>query len=146
MKVRCQKAEVRSFYKSEVKQLQNAMNRRYRLIWSTGNKEPLIEMEGKHVNMWDVRRQLGVERIRKKIEIAHFRRIVYVLRLLDDRLVKGMVLGRNAKLEDRTKAKRRQQTTLSYWRKLLTGVAISHKNLQAVIDLKRLNSKVKSRK
>ena len=62
-------------YKSKVKQLQKAMDRRYRLIWVSGNKEPLREMEVKHVNMWDVRRQLGVESFCTKIEIAHFRRI-----------------------------------------------------------------------
>ena len=112
------------FYKSEVKQLQKAMDRRYRLIWGSGNKEPLREMEKKHLNMWDVRRQLGVEIIGTKIEIAHLRRIGHVLRLPDDKLVKRMVLGWNAELEGLTKARRRQQTTLSYWRKLLTDAAI----------------------
>ena len=83
----------RPFYKSEVKQLQKAMDWRYRLIWGSGNKEPLREMEEKHVNMLDVRRQLGVESIRTKIEITHLRRISHVLRLPYDRLVKIMVLG-----------------------------------------------------
>ena len=46
----------RPFYKSEVKQLQKAIDMRYGLIWGSGNKEPLREMEEKHVNMWDVRR------------------------------------------------------------------------------------------
>ena len=73
-------------------------------------------MEKKYVNMWDVRRQLGIESIRTKIEIAHLRRMGHVLRLPVDRLVKRMVLGWNAKLEGLTKARRRQQTTLSYWR------------------------------
>ena len=41
----------RPFYKSEVKQLQKAMDRRYKLIWGSGNKEPLKEMEEKHVNI-----------------------------------------------------------------------------------------------
>ena len=68
--------------------------------------------------------------MRTKIEIAHLRRIGHVLRLPDDRLVKRMVLGWNAELEGLTKAKRRQQTTLSYWRKLLTDAAIPHENLQ----------------
>ena len=83
------------------------------MIWGSGNKEPLKGMEEKHVNMWDVRRQLGVKSIRTKIEIAHLKSIGHVLRLPDDRLVKRMVLGWNAKLEGLTKARRRQQTTLS---------------------------------
>ena len=41
----------RPFYKSEVKQLQKAMDRRYSLIWGSGNKEPLREMKEKHVRM-----------------------------------------------------------------------------------------------
>ena len=100
----------RPFYKSEVKQLQRAMDRRYRLIWGSGNKEPLKEIEKKHVNMWDVRRQHGVESIHTKIEIAHLRCIGHVLRLPDDRLVKKIVLGWNAELEGLTKAKRRQHS------------------------------------
>ena len=132
----------RPFYKSEVKQLQKAMDRRYRLIWGSGNKEPLKEMEEKHVNMWDVRRQLVVESIRTKIEIAHLRCIGHVLRLPDDRL-KRMVLGWNAELEGLTKTRRRQQTTLSYWRKLLTDAAIPHENFQKIVtDRKRWNSEV----
>ena len=81
------------FYKSGVKQLQRAMDRRYRLVWGSSNKEPLREMKEKHVNMWDVRGQLGAESIRTKIEIAHLRRIGHVLRLPDKRLVKKMLLG-----------------------------------------------------
>ena len=135
----------RPFYKSEVKQLQKAMDRRYRLIWGSGNKEPLRKMEEKRMNMWDVRRQLVVESIRTKIEIAHLKRIGHVLRLPDDRLVKRMVLGWYAELEGFTKARRRQQTTLSYWRKLLTDAAIPHENLQKVIDRKRWNSEVNNR-
>ena len=137
----------RPFYKSELKQLQKTMERRYRLIWGSGNKEPLKEMEEKHVKMWDVRRQLGVESIRTKIEIAHLRRIGHVLRLPDDRLVKRMVLSWNAEVEGFTKARRRQQTTLSYWRKLLTDAAIPHENLQKIVtDRKRWNSEVNNRR
>ena len=131
----------RPFYKSQVKQLQKAMDRRYRLIWGSGNKEPLREMEEKHVNMWDVRRQLG------EIEIAYIRRIGHVLRLPNDRLVKRMVLGWNAELKDLTKARRKQQTTLSYWCKLLTDAAIPHENLQKIVtDRKRWNSEVNNRR
>ena len=89
-------------------------------------------MEKKRVNMWDVRRQLGVERIRTEIEIAHLRRISHVLRLLDDRLVKRIVLAWNAELEFLTKARKRQQTTLSYWCKLITDAAIPHENLHKI--------------
>ena len=42
----------RPFYKSEVKQLQKAIDRRYRLIWGSSNKKPLRKMEEKNVNMW----------------------------------------------------------------------------------------------
>ena len=57
------------------------------MIWGSGNKESLNEMEEKHVNTWDVKHQLGVESILTEIEIAHLRRIGHVLRLPDDRLV-----------------------------------------------------------
>ena len=74
-------------------------------------------------------------------------RISHVLRLPDDRLVKRMVLGWNAELEGLTKARRRQQTTLSYWRKLLTDAAIPHENLQKIVtDRKRWNSEVNNRR
>ena len=90
-----------------------------------------------------VKRQLGVESTRTKVEIAHFKCIGHVLRLPDDRLVKRMLLGWNVELESLTKTRRRQQTTLSYWCKLLTDAAFSHKNLQEiVIDQERWNSKV----
>ena len=120
----------RPFYKSKVKQLQKAIDKRYRLIWGNGNKDPLRKIKEKHVNMWDVRYQLGVDSIRTKIEIAHLRRIGHVLHLPDDRLLKGMVLGWNAELEGLTKAKGRQQTTLSYWCKPPTKAAIPLENLQ----------------
>ena len=137
----------RPFYKSEMKQLQKAMYKRYRLIWGSGNKVPLREMEEKHVNMWNVRRQLGVKSIRTKIKIAHLRCIGHVVRLPDNRLVKRIVLGWNAELEGLTKARRRQQTTLSYWRKLLTDAAIPHENLQKIVtNRKRWNSEVNYRR
>ena len=104
-------------------------------------------MEEKHVNIWDVKRQFGVESIRTKIEITHLRCLGHFLRLPDDRLVKIMVLGWNAELESLTKARKRQGTTLSYWRKLLTDAAIPHENLQKIVtDRKRWNSEVNNRR
>ena len=91
----------------------------YRYVWSRGNKPPLIQMQEEGVNMYDVRRTLGVKSIRWKVEKRCLERIGHVLRMDDGRMVKAVVLGWMEGLEVFPKQKGKIRKTLVYWRKLV---------------------------
>ena len=92
--------------------MQKFVDKKYRYIWSEKSGEPLRQMQKQGVNMADIRKELKVSTIRKKIEKAHLMRIGHILRMLDDRLVKQAVLGWNQDLEDLHKSRKKRQTTV----------------------------------
>ena len=66
----------------------------YRYIWSKKNKGPVrIQMETEKVNMFGIRKLLGIESLRAKVERRSLQRMGLVLRLSNDRLTKKVCLG-----------------------------------------------------
>ena len=53
----------------------------------------MVQMEREGKNMADVRRELGVRRLRWKIEKRVLERIGHVMRMEDDRMTKAVVCG-----------------------------------------------------
>ena len=61
---------------------------------------PLREMQAKHVNMQDIRTELGIKSLDSKIEKRVLERIGHIMRMEDDRLVKAATLGWIEELEN----------------------------------------------
>jgi hypothetical protein len=101
----------------EIKKLQSNVDKIYRHIWSSKNKQPLREMEEKGVNMFKVRKLLGVDSIGLKIEHRTLQRIGHVMRMQNNKLAKKVTLGWPTMTVNRT-SKRRCQTTIDFWRQL----------------------------
>ena len=79
----------------------------------------LLEMQEKHVNMQDVRNQLGVKSVKWKVEKRVLERVGHVFRLGDDRMVKAATLGWVRDLEGVKKVPGKKRKTVLYWKKLL---------------------------
>ena len=88
------------------------------------------------VNRADIRKELKVSTIRNKIEKAHLTRICQILRLSDDRLVKQAVLGWNQDLEDLHKRRKKCQTTVGSWQRLLKEAVVELESVEKLV-LKR---------
>ena len=87
-------SNIRPWNKGEIKLLQRFMDKAYRYVWMRRNKGPgLIQMEEANINMFGVRKQLGVKSIECKIEERTLRRIGHVLRMPNTRLTKKVVLN-----------------------------------------------------
>ena len=66
----------------------------YRYVWMNKKKGPALQqMEEKQVNMWGVRKSLGVRSLQAKIEESVLRRIGHVLRMENTRPTKRVTLG-----------------------------------------------------
>ena len=109
---------IRPWNAREIKKLQSEVDKIYRHIWSNKKKPPLKEMQEKKMNMYAVRRELKVGSLAKKIEMRSLTRIGHVLRMDNKRLTKQVTLGWPAS-EIKGWRKRQNQTTISYWRKIL---------------------------
>ena len=83
-------------------------------------------MEIERVNMFGVRKQLGIESLRAKIEKRSLQRVGHVLRMPNDRLTKRICLGWYRR-EGRRSGK---QTTIHYWRKLVREAGIDPDNVE----------------
>ena len=97
--------QARVWYKRDVNKLQRWMDKCYRYVWSDRNGEPLRQMAERHENMTDVRQRLGIKSVEWKIERRVLERIGHVLRMVNDRLTKAVVLGRWEGLESRGRLK-----------------------------------------
>ena len=100
---------IRPWHSAEIRQLQSYVDKLYRHVWSDKEKQPLREMQEKGVNMFQVRKTLGVGSLEMKIEKGTLKRIGHVLRMKNDRIVKQITLGWPVILEDQRK--HRQTTT-----------------------------------
>jgi hypothetical protein len=60
--------QARVWYVKDMNRLQKWMDKCYRYVWSDQNGQPLRQMQARGVNMWDVRKCLGVKSVRWKIE------------------------------------------------------------------------------
>ena len=73
--------------------------------------------------MFEVRRKLGVKTLETKITKRVLQRISHVLRMVNGRLTKSVVLGWPKSPRNHNK-RRRRQTTLEYWRKVLKNACV----------------------
>ena len=111
--------QARTWQISEIKRLQQFMDKTFRYIWSRKNQPPLMEMQQKGTNMQDVRSELGVKSIRSKIEKRVLSRVGHVIRMDDSRMTKQVTLGWMKELENWPKLPGKKRKTVLYWRKLI---------------------------
>ena len=126
-------AAVRPFHQREIKAMQKFVDKKYRYIWSVKNGEPLRQMQEQGINMADIRKTLKVSTIRNKIEKAHLMRMGHILRMSDDRIVKQAVLGWNQDLENLHKSRKKRQTTVEYWRRLLKEAGVEVESVEKLV-------------
>ena len=137
---------VRPLSQSETKRIQSWIDKRYRYIWSNKKEETLKKMERNHMNMQDVRNELGVMKIRRKIGKSHLVRIGHIARMSDKRLVKQTILGWIRRLETGRKPRKRKMTTLTYWHKLLKEANIETLEVERIaMDRAKWKNMVKNR-
>ena len=83
--------------------------------------------------MADIRKTLKVSTIRNKIEKAHLMRMGHILRMSDDRIVKQAVLGWNQDLENLHKSRKKRQTMVGYWRRLLKEAGVEVESVEKLV-------------
>ena len=126
-------AAVRPFHQREIKAMQTFVNKKYRYIWS--QKEwRTIKTNARARNKYGrIRKTLKVLTIRNKIEKAHLMRMVHILRMSDDRILKQAVLGWNQDLENLHKSRKKRQTTVGYWRRLLKEAGMELESVEKLV-------------
>jgi hypothetical protein len=103
---------------TELSRLQSSIDKAYRYIWMDKKGGPgLKQLEAKGVNMFGVRKELGVDSIRWKVEKRLLERLGHVLRMPGERLAKKVVLGYYPRETESTP--KRRQTTIFFWKRLL---------------------------
>ena len=84
----------RVWYKRELKEVQQWMNKCYRYVSSDRNGQPLRQMSEWGVNIGDVRkREPWLKPVAWIVESRVLERILHVFRMGNERLTKAMVLG-----------------------------------------------------
>ena len=78
------------------------------------------------MKMFGIRKLLGIESLRAKIERRSLQRLGHVLRMPNDRLTKKVCFGWYRR-EERRKGK---QTTIYYWRKLVREAGLDPDNVE----------------
>ena len=100
-------------------------------------------MQEKKVNMFQVRKDLGVGSLEMKIEKRTLERIGHVLRMTNDRIVKQSTLGWPVILEDQRK---HRQTTIDYYRKTIERAGLDYECIEdLVMDRNKWRDIVKER-
>ena len=134
---------IRPWHSAEIRKLQSYVDKLYRYVWSDKEKQPLKEMQEKGVNMFHVRKTLGVGSLEMKIEKRTLERIGHVLRMKNDRIVKQITLGWPVILEDQRK---HRQTTTDYYRKTIERAGLDYECIEdLVLDRKKWRNIVKER-
>ena len=138
--------QARTWTSRELRRLQSFMDGCYRSVWSKKGKAPLMQMQEEHMKMEDVRRELGVRSVRWKVEKRVLERIGHVMRMGDDRMVKGVVLGWWDKLEEVGRVPGRRRKTVLYWRRLLREAGVDWTRIgQLTADRKEWKEVVRKR-
>ena len=94
----------------------------------------LKQMEEKRVNMWGVRRQLGIRSMQAKIEERVLRRIGHVLRMDNNRPMKQITLGWYAPPVAPTPERKQRHGTIEYWRKLLRDAGLDADSVEYLVS------------
>ena len=137
---------VRTWRKGEIKKLQSFADKCYRHIWAKKNMAPLREMQAKHVNMQDIRTELGIKSLDSKIEKRVLERIGHIMRMDDDRLVKATTLGWIEELENIDKVPGKKNKTVTYWRNKIRNAGLDPTKIGDLTkDRKEWKTTVKSR-
>ena len=105
------------------------MDRCYCYVWANKREPPLIQMQKEQVNMFDVRRELGVKSVRWKVEKRVLERIGHVVRMDDSRVTKACVFGWMAELERYPKPVGRGRKTVCYWKKILREAGLDYTDI-----------------
>ena len=113
--------------------MQTFVDKKYRYIWSEINGEPLKQLLEQGIIMADIRKTLEVSTIRSKIEKSHLMRMGHILRMSDDKIVKQAVLGWNQDLENLKKSRKKRQTTVGYWRRLLKEAGVEVQSVEKLV-------------
>ena len=92
--------QARTWTGKELNKLQKFMDACFRQVWSKNNKAPLRQMQDEGKIMEDMRMELGVRSIQRKVEKRVLERIGHVMRMGDNCMVKGVVMGWWNKLEE----------------------------------------------
>ena len=117
-------AAVRPWYKSEINEMPQWRDRRYRYVWINKKEPPLITMERTHTEMQDICNQLNIKTLQWNIEKRILQRIGHVLRMDCARPVEAAVLGWSPALETIPK-ERTKRGSLQYWRRLVKEAEIN---------------------
>ena len=134
---------IRPWHAAEIRKLQRYVDKLYRYVWSDKKKQPLREMQEKKVNMFQVRKDLGVGSLEMKIEKRTLERIGHVLRMKNDRIVKQITLGWPVILEDQ---RMHRQTTIDYYRKTIERAGLDYECIEdLVMDRSKWRNIVKER-
>ena len=108
----------------DIKRLQVWMDKLWRYVWSNRNGQPLRQMERRGENMADVRKRLGERSVRWKIEKRVLERIGHVVRMVNSRMTKAMVLGWYEELEELPKRPGKKRKMVLYWKRLLSEAGV----------------------
>ena len=130
--------ETRAWQKKEVRELQRVIDQGYRYIWMDKRGGPALkQMEGKRMNMWGVRRALGVRSMQARIEERVLRRIGHVLRMDNNRPTKQITLGWYTPSVTPTPRRKARHGTIEYWRKLLREAGLDADSVEHLVCNKR---------
>ena len=127
--------ETRAWQKKEIGELQRVVDEGYRYIWMDKRGGPTLkQMEEKRVNMWGVRRKLGVRSMQAKIEERVLRRIGHVLRMDNKRPTKQKTLGWYAPLITPTPERKPRHGTIEYGRKVLREAGLDADSIEYLVS------------
>ena len=118
----------RPWAKNETKKTQGMVDQCYRRIWCNGRSQPFRLMEKGGVNAYSVRRTLGIDSIRLKIEKRTLGRIGHIMRMSNERLVKIVVLGQWNKEASPDGGLR--GGSISYWRRISSEAGEDKQNIE----------------
>ena len=114
----------RTWYKKDVKKLQQWADKCIRYLWSRKTEPPLREMQRKGMNMQDIRNELNMKTIAWKIEKRAWLRMGHILRMGEERITKTVTLGWMEDLEGIEKCPGRKRKTVKYWKQLVKEAGI----------------------
>ena len=114
----------RTWYKKDVKKLQQWSDKCVRYLWSRKTEPPLREMQRRGMNMQDIRNEVNMKTIGWKIEKRVWARMGHIFRMGDERITKAVTLGWMEQLEEIEKCPGRKRKTVRYWRKIVKEAGI----------------------
>ena len=138
--------QVRTWNVSEINRIQRKVDQCYRYVWSSKTQPPLNEMEQKHKNRWNVRKELRIKSVRSKIEKRSMERLEHMIRMTNDRRVKHVTFGWLSKLEETEKPRAKYRCTPRQWIKLMCEAGIDQLDIEEMAkDRKQCKTIIKNR-